>query len=148
MKRTVFLLMYARQLFYFPDFPITPTGSGPIRSSKFFNRNARCDSGNHCQHCQSGWVLGTYSWRHLVYEGSRDTNCDSTGVLQSFTQPHGGQMLRFPTVPCCSEFAMSYGAQKERSLRLKPLCAPGSPNHKFRKLHSVKLSPSLSTLVT
>ena len=63
-KRSVCILLYAEQLFYFPDFPSSPAGSGPMGCSVFFIKNARCDSGIYdCQHLQSGWLPEILSWR-------------------------------------------------------------------------------------
>lgn len=46
----------------------------------------------------------------LVNAGGPAVSTDD--FLWSFTQRHGGRMLRFPSaVPCCSEFGLLYGAQ-------------------------------------
>lgn len=63
----------------------------------------------------------------------------------------GGQVLRLPSAVLCLQWVWCaiWGTGRNVSLKLfKTLWATGLPNHKFRKLHSVRLSPSLCTWVT
>ena len=151
MKRSVFIFPYAKQLFYFPDFPITPPGFGPMGVFNVFQQKCQVWFWHLWLPTSSKWMNARVVLLEALSVAGLVTPMKADDLLWSFTYLHAGHMLRFPSVVPCLQWIwrIVWGMGRNVSLQLfKTLRASGLPNHKFRKLHSVRLSPSLSTLVT
>lgn len=150
-KRPVSTFLHVTHWFYFPHFLIILAGSGTMGCSMFFNRMpgvmlafvaANIFKMDECQ----GYTPGD-TWSQWG-----GTTCESRWFLSPlFAYLHGGWQLRFPSALPFSVQSlvcwMRHGEECFTSATLN-LWAPNLPSHKFRKLRSVRLSLSLSILVT